>query len=150
MNHFILSCWSYFKTKNLALILVILGYVQKVTAHFFRQGVNRGTQKNAQEATAQRRQKKKRKIQGQQKSNSFLRCGLRLFLTWQNFKLSTRSTESKQETKRNCWTRARRSFKLQDLKELQKQLSVNGSKKRMPEIMKSWVCFLWYMDTSVK
>lgn len=59
MNHFILSCWSYFKTKNLALILVILGYVQKVTAHFFRQGVNRGTQKNAQEATAQRRQKKK-------------------------------------------------------------------------------------------
>lgn len=138
------------KLRTWHLSLLFWDMSRKLQHIFSDKGLTEAHRKMHKKQLPKEDRKKKRKIQGQQKSNSFLRCGLRLFLTWQNFKLSTRSTESKQETKRNCWTRARRSFKLQDLKELQKQLSVNGSKKRMPEIMKSWVCFLWYMDTSVK
>lgn len=35
MNHFILFCWSYFKTKNLALILFLFWHVSKKLQHIF-------------------------------------------------------------------------------------------------------------------
>jgi len=60
MNHFILSCWSYFKTKNLELVLFfILGYVQKAAAYFSRPRVKTDTQKNVTRKQLFKQEKKK-------------------------------------------------------------------------------------------
>lgn len=59
MNHFILS-WSYFKTKNLALTFILFRDMSKKLQHiFFRQRVNRGTQKNAARQQLLKEEKKK-------------------------------------------------------------------------------------------
>lgn len=60
MNHFILSCWSYFKAKNLALIFFFfLTYIQKAAAYFSRPRVKTDTQKNLTRKQLLEEEKKK-------------------------------------------------------------------------------------------